>query len=84
MFDDNTVSAVAAQSGFSEEDVTTVLGAWREATAGVGSIMQDIATGAIAVRVEVDGERVWAVTATDGSTSVEKTLTGWSVIHRAG
>jgi len=84
MFDENTVAAVAKAAGVSAAKVTSVLEAWTDHNAGVGSIVVDIATGAVAVRVDDGCDKVWAVTALDGTTSVESSLSGWSVVHRAG
>jgi hypothetical protein len=51
----------------------------------VGTVLEDPATGSIAVRVSLYGELLWHITGLDGSTNNDQapTLPGWTVLKAA-
>jgi len=67
-----------------EEHVRMVLEAVDRVSNGrpVGTLLNDPASGAFALRVEDNGVQMWRVTATDGSTwgDMQPDLPGWVTI----
>ncbi len=88
MAEEGIVRAVATQlADIDETVVRKVLTAWARVTGGdpVGTVLEDPATGSIAVRVSLYGELLWHITGLDGSTNNDQapTLPGWTVLKAA-
>jgi len=85
--EDGVIRAVSAQlrdADISESTVRAVFTAWSRITGGdaVGTVLEDPATGNIAVRVSRLGELYWHVIGLDASVSNDQqgTIPGWDVL----
>lgn len=83
-FDNAVVAAVSAQCGLEENVVRSVLTALEQTFDGapVGTVLQDPATGSVAVRVAENGVLLWKVAAVDGGEwkDMQPNLKGWTVL----
>jgi hypothetical protein len=85
MVDNSVVSAIVAScADITEAQVRAVLTALEQVRDGdpVGTVVQDPATGSIAVRVAEGGVPFWLVTALDGNShrDAQPKLNGWTAV----